>query len=296
MSDQQETGGDTSLEEVFLSREFGRASSREISSSTRAEEPAKPAQLEEVFLSEAFGHPEAVTAATPKVAPVPLAVLAGGGEAAAGERERDTTRYRAIAAVSGVAAAALVVAGIAVGSGPSSKAPTQSAQGKPPGGSTTGPTGGAPGSAPTPAPASSGGAPAGASGTGTPASSFASGSGTGTGAAQLASETTPASPTVVVEVPPGTTVQVVTPAPPGGSGGSGGSGGTPPGTSTGGGSVLTPVLVVVGDTVATVGTTVTVASNGLGTALPPVSPVTGVLGSLGVTVTDLGKEVAGTTT
>jgi hypothetical protein len=45
-----------------------------------------------------------------------------------------------------------------------------------------------------------------------------------------------------------------------------------------------------------VGTTVTSASGGLGTALPAISPVTGVLGSLGVTVTDLGHAVAGTTT
>jgi hypothetical protein len=295
MSDQQGTGGDTSLEEVFLSREFGRASSRGISSVGRSEDPAQPPQLEEVFLSEAFGHPEAVTAVTPGLARPPLAVVAGSGED--GRAERDTTRYRAIAAVSGVAAAALVVAGIAVGSGPSSKSPTQSAQGKQPGGTSTGPTGGAPGPAGAPTPNSSGGTPAPG---GAPAATFASGGGNPT--AELTSATTPApaSPTVVVEVPPGTTVEVVPTAPPagpgGGAGGSGGSGGTPPGTSTGGGSVLTPLLVVVGDTVATVGTTVTSASGGLGTALPVISPVTGVLGSLGVTVSDLGHAVAGTTT
>ena len=67
MSDQQETGAVTSLEEVFLSREFGRSPSRGISSIGQAHEVAEPPELEQVFLSEEFGHPEAITAATPGV-------------------------------------------------------------------------------------------------------------------------------------------------------------------------------------------------------------------------------------
>ncbi len=92
--------------------------------------------------------------------------------------------------------------------------------------------------------------------------------------AQLASATTPSGPQVIVEVPPGTTVEVVptqtAPPPSAGSGGTPppGSGGTPPPATSGGGSILTPVLVVVGNTVSTVGATVTATSDGLGTALP----------------------------
>jgi hypothetical protein len=42
-----------------------------------------------------------------------------------------------------------------------------------------------------------------------------------------------------------------------------------------------------------VGSTVTTASNDLAQAAPPVSPVTGLLGNVGATVTSLGQSVAG---
>jgi hypothetical protein len=57
--------------------------------------------------------------------------------------------------------------------------------------------------------------------------------------------------------------------------------------------VLTPVFVTVGNTVATVGSTVTAASNDLAHVVPAASPVTGLLGNVGATVTNLGRSVAG---
>jgi hypothetical protein len=281
MSDQQKTGAVTSLEEVFLSREFGRLPSRGISSIGGSPEIGEPPQLEQVFLSQAFGQPEAVTVTRPVlVASSPaLAALPGPGAS-----ERDSARYRAIAAVSGVAAAALVVVGIASGTGPPATHPTVSAQG-PHGSNPTGPTGGSPqGNAAQPSPSGVG--------PGTTLPSTAA-SGSGAAVAQLASDTTPTGQQVVVEVPPGTTVEVVTstPPPPGA-----GSGGTPPPATSGGGSILTPVLVVVGNTVSTVGATVTATSADLGHALPVASPLTGLLGNLGATVVSLGRSVVGTAT
>jgi hypothetical protein len=282
MSDQKEAGAVTSLEEVFLSREFGRLPSRGISSVRFTDEVAEPPQLEQVFLSREFGHPEAVTATTPAlVAPVPaLAVLPG-------RAERDNTRYRAIAAVSGVAAAALVVVGIAAGTGQPTKQPTVSAQG--PHGSNPIGGGGSP-QGTTPTPGSPGVTPTAAAG--------GSGSGSGTPVAQLTSATTPTSPEVVVEVPAGTTVEVVStpPAQAAPTGTGSGSGGPPPPPVSGGGSVLTPLLVVVGNTVSTVGATVTATSTDLGHALPVASSVTGLLGGLGATVVSLGRSVVGTAT
>jgi hypothetical protein len=281
MSDQKEAGAVTSLEEVFLSREFGRLPSRGISSVRFTDEVAEPPQLEQVFLSREFGHPEAVTATTPAlVAPVPaLAVLPG-------RAERDNTRYRAIAAVSGVAAAALVVVGIAAGTGQPTKQPTVSAQG-PHGSNPIGGGGSPQGTTPTP----------GSPGV-TPAAAAGSGSGSGTPVAQLTSATTPTSPEVVVEVPAGTTVEVVStpPAQAAPTGTGSGSGGPPPPPVSGGGSVLTPLLVVVGNTVSTVGATVTATSTDLGHALPVASSVTGLLGGLGATVVSLGRSVVGTAT
>ena len=139
MSDQQETGAGVilDLEELFLSREFGRRPMHRTSPAVAAVESA-PAQLEQVFLSEVFGHPEVVTAATrvveepaPAVSGRPgLVLLKGGGEGAV---ERDNAHYRAIAAVSGVAAAALAVAGLNAGTAPRPGRPpiTEQAQGVP---------------------------------------------------------------------------------------------------------------------------------------------------------------------
>jgi hypothetical protein len=286
MSDQRRSGAVISLEEIFRSREFGRRPARWDSAPVATVEASEPRQLEQVFLSELFGHPEALAASASSgldvftsTAERPTLVLLPGG----GDAERDLARYRgAIGAVSGVAAAALVVAGMTSGPGSRSEQPTVSAVGQPPGHATP-PGGGAlpgPGGAATPpnASAPTAGQPSGAAG---PAAA-------GAPIAQVAAPTTPAPAAVVVEVPPPAPVAIApTPPTPGG-------GTAPPGPSPGGGgSVLTPVFVTAGNAVSTVGATVTAASNDLAQAAPPVSPVTGLLGNVGATVTSLGQSVAG---
>ena len=278
MSDQYETGAIVSLEDVFQSRDFGRRPPRRDASIAATVEPSDPPQLEQVFLSEFFGHPEAITARTASAAtvtaptaPPTLVILTGRGDA-----ERDFMRYRgAIGAASGVAAAALVVAGVA-STGRLSQAPTVSAQGQHPGHSSRPPGGGSqpgPGGVTT-QPSTSG---PGTSPTTQPVS------GSGPIPAQLASVTPPTTAAVTVAVPPSSPVGVVPPPPPPG----GGTAPSPPG----GGNVLTPVLNTVGNTVSTVGTTVTAASNGLGQALPALSPVTGLVGNVGSTVATLGQSI-----
>lgn len=168
MSDRRETCAvaNLGLEEVFCSREFGRRPARRFAR-TAAFEPAEPSQLEQVFLSEWFGRPEAIasgrSATTGHVSAASgsptLVVLQGGRERSA---ERNGTRVRVLAAVTGVAAAALVVAGLSSGTGRGPAHPTLSALGPSPNqSSSSGQAAGSPpsfvGSAPT-APAASGAA------------------------------------------------------------------------------------------------------------------------------------------
>jgi hypothetical protein len=286
MSDQRRTGAVISLEEIFTSRDFGRRPARWDIPPVSTVEASDPPLLEQVFLSELFGHPEAVvTPSLRDAAPITssagrptLVLLSGRGDA-----ERDLMRYRgAIGAVSGVAAAALVVAGM-TGTGSRSEQPTVSAQGNPPGhggsgggGSFPGPGGvatqpGTTGPAPGSSPAATGGAGA------APIAHFAS-----------STPTTPATAAVVVgESAPAPAAAAPTPPAPGG-------GTTPPGPAPApGGSVLTPVFVAAGTTVASVGSTVTAASNDLAHVVPAASPVTGLLSNIGATVTNLGQSVAG---
>jgi hypothetical protein len=278
MSDQQETGAGVilDLEELFLSREFGRRPMQRTSSAVAAVESA-PAHLEQVFLSEVFGHPEVVAAATriveesaPAVSGRPgLVLLKGGGEGAV---ERDNAHYRAIAAVSGVAAAALAVAGLNSGTAPRPGRPpiTEQAQGVP---LTTG-TPGSGASSPGPAgpvaqlslPALSG-APGAISGT----------SGGGATFAQITSVASPAAP-----IPPGTAAGGAAPSAPTPTAPTTPSGGSPPGIPTGGdggGSTLAPAVQVIGNEVSSVGSAVTTTSGDLGQGLPMPS-ATSALGTL----------------
>ena len=277
MSDQQETGAGVilDLEELFLSREFGRRPMHRTSPAMAAVESA-PAQLEQVLLSEVFGHPEVVAAASrvveesaPAVSGRPgLVLLKGGGERAV---ERDNNHYRAIAAVSGVAAAALAVAGLNAGTAPRPGRPpiTEQAQGVP----LTG-TPGSGASSPGPAgpvaqlslPALSG-APGAISGT----------SGGGATFAQITSVASPAAP-----IPPGTAAGGAAPSAPTPTAPTTPSGGSPPGIPTGsdgGGSTLAPAVQVIGNQVSSVGSAVTTTSGDLGQALP-MSSVTSALGTL----------------
>jgi serine/threonine-protein kinase PknG len=250
-------------------------------------EASDPPLLEQVFLSELFGHPEAIVTPSPRdAAPItssagrPGLVLLSGR----GEDERDLMRYRgAIGAVSGVAAAALVVAGMTTGTGSRSEQPTVSAQGNPPGQGGSGGGGSFPGpggvaTQPGTSGATPGSSPAATAGAATaPIAHFAA-----------STATTPATPAVVVGEPVPAPVAVA-PSPPAPGGGTTPSGPAP----AGGGSVLTPVFVTAGSTVASVGSTVTAASNDLAHVVPAISPVTGLLGSVGATVTSLGQSVAG---
>jgi hypothetical protein len=286
MSDQRPTSAVISLEEIFTSREFGRRPARAGTPSVSAVEAIDPPLLEQVFLSELFGHPEALVTSPPRGAgPIlppaerpTLVLLPGRGDA-----ERDLTRYRgAIGAVSGVAAAALVVAGITTsGTGSRSEQPTISAQGNPPGPNTSGGGGSFPGP----------GGVATQPGTTAPPPAATGGAGGGAPIAHFASATTPATAAVVVSVPAPAPAPAA-PSPPAPGGGTPPP--TPPGPSTGGGgSVLTPVFVTVGTTVSSLGSTVTAASNDLAHVVPAASPVTGLLANIGATVTSLGQSVAG---
>ena len=270
MSDQQATGTGVvlDLEELFLSREFGRGPARLISTApvTVASEPA---QLEQVFLSDVFGRPEVVAAATrvveesaPALSGQPTLVLLRGGGAGATQ-----PHHRAIAAVSGAAAAALAVAGLATGTGqgPGGRAPvTEQAQGAPNktqtgsrGGSQPGPAGPTvlanPSSTGTPVSSGGGGTSAALTsyrapvGAGSPQGSTVGGAGAGAGAA----------------TPP------ATPAP----GGGGSTPGTPPSGTGGGDSVLAPALSVVGNEVSSVGSSVSSTSGDVSQALPVASAI-----------------------
>jgi hypothetical protein len=265
MSDQQarDTGVVLDLEELFLAREFGRRPAWSVSTAP-ATVPSEPAQLEQVFLSEFFGHPEVVAAAIRVVEePAParsgrptLVLLRGGGEGAIG---RDTTHRRAIAAVSGVAAAALAVAGLAseTGRGPGRAPVTEQAQG-----------------APNPAQSGSVGAPQ--PGPVAPAlppnsssnATLAGPGGGGTNAA-LTSYTTP----VVAGSPQGATGGGAATPP---TSSAPAAGGSPPGAPAGGGggnSVLTPALNVVGNEVTSVGTGVSSTASNVGQAVPVASVI-----------------------
>jgi hypothetical protein len=284
MSDQEEAGVIYSLEEVFLSREFGRAPLRRARVTGGTEELADTPELEQVFLSETFGKPQAVPAlrAVPRE-PEPVPDHAPGTLPFV---PRESTRHRAVAAVSGVAAAALVVAGVASGNGQPGR-PVVSAQGqrvspRAEGGS-SGPT--------LVAPRTGGSRPA--------ADAVAPCGGNIAPNATTVAETgrSGSAPPVTLRAPPGTAVTAAPSpaAPSGGSAGSTGGGagaGAPAPTGPAAGNPLAPVTVVVNNT----GTTVTNAADQLGDAVPGLAPVTGALGNVGSTVNALGSLLASTAT
>jgi hypothetical protein len=272
MSDQKQTGTVVilDLEEVFLSQEFGRRPAHSIWGAPAAVE-SQPAHLEQVFLSEVFGHPEVVTTATqavPAAAPTasarPTLVLLRGGKA--GSSAQDATRARAIAAVSGVAAAALAVTGLASTTGQGSGRPPVAEQAQGIAGPGNGSESGVAGPTVSRSPSSIG--TSGGGGTGATLTSF--------------------SPPAAAVVPRGANDGVAaatTPQPssggqtPGLPSGSGGGGG--------GGSMLTPDLTAVGNEVSSVGSSVTAASSSLAQALP----VASVVPALGTVTTSAANNV-----
>jgi len=275
MSEVEEVENAPALEDLFLSREFGRHETthapgphREFERSHSAKaEVAVP--LEEVFLAREFGQagaaaPEDVLFAPEARRPLtPLSLLSAPGG-------HDTTthlrRNRVIATASGVAAAVLIAIGLVtnVGKVRGGSGPQEAIQ------TTPVPTSGI-----TPLTPTSGG----------PSPSVVTTpGGVGTVNARFAGVTITGPTGGVVTSSSGSTGSSGN-----GSGGTGGTGtgsGTPPTAPSG--TILTPVVSLVGHVVVATGTTVAGASTGLGTTLPPIQPVTNVLGSVGGTVTGLG--------
>jgi hypothetical protein len=297
MSDQYK-GAVTSLEQVFLSREFEDARDRRVLLENRTED-ADVQELAEISFSEQFGRPRhqsrSVTQAAEEL-PSELR-LEDAVVAMLPTVPWESSRHRAIAAASGVAAAALVVAGLASGSAQQRRGDI-SAQGSSASVESTHAgshplVGGGSGS---PSALSSG--RAGASAAQAARSGPSGASPTFLTAAPVQAGRSGPPPAVTVVVPPGTTVTVV-PSPAGSQSGPPGSGvggstGPPAPAPPGSGSPTAPV-VVVGNTVTTVGTAVTTTANQVASSVTPVAPMTGALGGVGATVTGLGQNLSSTT-
>jgi hypothetical protein len=268
----QEAEWITTLEDIFLSREFGRPLPPPL---------ARDVESEDRFLAREFGPSgqtgDRVRRDTPLLrAPVDL----GGWRS-------DHVRNRAVAVASGVAAAALVVAGFAAGTphngptGVSAQGPTEGGGGggSIPGSPTPGPRAT---TSPVPAPLSVAGA---------------SGSASSAPVAVLtAGRVATPTPTSLVEVPPGTTVTVAPTAP---SAPSPAPSAAPPPTAPSPvpaptGNPLAPVVTAVANTVTSAGSAVSAASSALAKAAPVMTPVTTVVGTLGSAVSGVGQRLGAT--
>ena len=271
MSDQNETAVITSLEQVFLSTEFGHARTGRSVLDYLGEDAADIEDLERAYLSD-----------------LPSEL-------------RESNRHRTIAAVSGIAAAALVIAGLAAG-GPQPGRGVVSAEGQ---GIGSHPLPG--GGSGIPSDRSSGAAGAGVTGTTTAEPSTLGGAPSAFLTQEQAGQSVPA-PAVTVQVPPGSTVTVVpspAAAPSGrsdpGTGAAAGTSAPPPPATPGSPNPAAPVVVVVGNTATAVGTAVTTTTGQVGSSLSemapvaPVAPVTDSLSGVGATVIVLGQSLNSTT-
>jgi hypothetical protein len=263
-----------SLEDLFLSREFGQPGGGERLSNSEAERTL-------------FGGP------TPRAPLVPMVPLAGTpGASGPGPAHGTTThirRNRALAAMTGAAAALLLAVGLAASLGhvpkkslganalhaPPTTIPGAKVTGRNPGGPTT--------TVPPTTPSS-----------GSPTAQL-TGSGVGGG-----NSTHGGSPATLVSVTKGNGTGGNGNGTGGGKGGGSGTGSgggttspppssTPPPTTSGG----TGVVALVGNVVSTVGTTVNGVSNDVSTTLPPLKPVGDLGDSVGGTVVDLGDVITG---
>ncbi|HEY1831303.1 MAG TPA: hypothetical protein VGG38_13780 [Acidimicrobiales bacterium] len=250
-----------SLEDVFLSREFGRP--RNGSTAAAPEQSL-------------FGS------ASPRGPLVPLAGTAAYGGLLVGH---DTTthlrRNWAVAAVGGVAAALLVTVGVLANSHNPGRVHFATGTTTPPtsggakhhkgsGTSTTTPT-------TVISPSNTGGGNVATSGTTAGATINLTGF---TSPGTKSPKSVGTKPVLTKPVLPVTTITGTSPTP------------TPSSTAPGG--VLAPVTSLLGRTVSTLGNTVSTAGTGLGATLPGLSPVTGTVGSLGGLLTGLGNSLSGT--
>jgi hypothetical protein len=236
--------------------------------------------LEELFRSREFGRPVAQVAparndtlfggTSPRAPLVPLAAGPSADHLTTTHlRQQSQSRNRLFATVSGVAAAVLIAVGFVTGIGkPGSKAQLHSAT--PPTTPTTTPKPVKPNPI-KPVP-----------GTNTNPGSAALASGSGRSSVRTDA-------TLTDVMPPTSPIGPSGPQKPPPSAPTGPTGPAPTGTS---GSLLTPVVNLVGHLVTTVGTTVNTAGTGLSGTLPVLTPVTsGVVGGLGNVLTGLGDSL-----
>jgi hypothetical protein len=284
MSEKREVENAPALEDIFLSREFGKHVTRHAPGPHREFERAHTAKpqhavaLEDLLRTQEFGR-TAVAAPADDVlfAPVPPRPLTPMSPLVAYSGHDTTThrRNRFVATASGVAAALLLAVGLATtttGKAPGSKGTVAiggTVKPSPPSPLTGNagfdgnlPTGPGPVGLASGTPSSSGISTAAFTTGGTSNGSGSSGSGNGsTGSGGTGTGK-------------------------GGGSGGGGTGTTPPTSSSG--SILTPVVSIVGHVVVSTGALVTATSTGLGNTLPPITPVTNLLGGVGGTVAGLG--------
>ena len=280
MSEQAETDDSTSLEEVFNSREFGRVAgveevvvTKEFGVATRFAAPVlgnavvglSDPPFEDVLHSARAGRSLTLVSTLPSGAPAGIAMPAEGAAVTPLDiRRPERNRYRAVAAVSGIAAAALVVAGIT--SGTVQQRPSEvSAQGA----RLSSGAGSAVPGGPTPTATLSAAARDGAGSSSLggdsplPAGNASGGHVTLSGPATISSTAVP-SPTVASGGSPT------------GVGGAPGSPSPPPAS----GSPVTPVTTTVGSSVGAAGTMVTAVADQLGSSVPSAAPNTGALGAV----------------
>ena len=261
------------LEGLFLAREFGRYSGpalRAVEEDFGAAAP-EPRELEELFLSRDFGRPVALTLIRGGDDPAPDVVefpFSGPGARAFSPE----ARQRAVAVLSGAAAAVLVIAGLTAG-GPHTPSTTSALGHSSQGNTAITPNGG---SAPSP----STGAPAGAGFAGT-ASTAGSGSGSTSVVFAVQPVAVPAATPASSSAPPGGTPSGEGPAP-----------APAPAPAPGPPSGLAPANAIVGDTVAAAGSTVSSASGQVANAVPGGGIVAAPMASTGATLTALGDSIA----
>lgn len=288
MSDQHEVGDSTSLEDVFNSQQFGRTSgtadleevvvtwefgvaarvAAAVLHSNASVGPHNP-PLEGVLDSARVGGPLTLVAPLQARTPAPGALPAEEGAVAPLDlRRREHNRYRTIAAVSGFAAAALVVAGVTSGT-VQQRPPTISAGmsgiARPPGGFVS-----SWGAAPVGTAAPSGPAPtatltAAAGGTAGP-SVFAAAARVGPYHAAGGQANLGRSSGADATAPPAPPTGVTPPGPGGAT--------SPPPVPSSGGNPFATVTTAVASTVTAAGTSGTSVVDQFGGSIPTTTPVT----------------------
>ncbi|HEX3794655.1 MAG TPA: hypothetical protein VHV57_09155 [Acidimicrobiales bacterium] len=232
--------------------------------------------LEDLFLSHEFGKVGVATAA-PTLASTglfpefeaPLFMVPRAGSAAIGHSTTThLRRNRTYAVMSGAVAAALVVAIGVSGATNGRTGKTGGVQALHPiGGTSVGGSGAISGGGGSTTAPGTDVAPAASSGNVATLASATQGSSTGVG--------------------PGTIVRITIVPTPGGNS-------SPPSSTAPAGTILAPVIHLVGQVVAVTGNTLIVTTGGLGNALPVASSVTGLLGNVSQTLSNVGNALVTT--